>query len=494
MTNNNKIGRRFSRLKISQISLFSGIFFSLALIATVPSVAVGQKKKPLPEGIGSESIAKINEPSVKETISYLASDQLEGRGTFSKGFREAADYAVKRFKAAGATGGNEGKFFHFTEKSAIKLPNKSVVATASGAKNPEYLGLAAAGNNKFEYEGEMRVFTSRTKFRNGNKKMVFNSKPIAVIWKKRSRGQQARVQLARFVAAAHNSGASAVALLLSPKNGIVSGSKKMQEFGELVQGAGIPIPVILFDGTDVSVEDAEKIDWKLSIPPAKKFEAKLRNVIAVFEGSDPKLKDEVILFTAHLDHLGKVGETIYNGADDDATGCTGVLTLADAFGALKTKPKRSVAFMLFWGEERGLLGSRAFAKDPCIPLKNIIANVNIEMIGRPEPGAEGKVWVTGWDKSDLGSLMNEDAEPFGVKIFQHPKFSAMLYRQSDNWSFVQKGVIAHSFSAGSLHRDYHQPTDDWQKLNTAHMTEVIKGLFVGSFQIANGSKTPKKTK
>ena len=102
--------------------------------------------------------------------------------------------------------------------------------------------------------------------------------------------------------------------------------------------------------------------------------------------------------------------------------------------------------------------------------------------------------MTGWQESDLGVLMNKASLPFGVEIFNHPKHSAMLYRSSDNWSFVQKGVIAHSFSAGSLHSDYHQPDDEWDRLEIPHMTRVIQGLFAATLPMAYGEARPNKTK
>ena len=216
-------------------------------------------------------------------------------------------------------------------------------------------------------------------------------------------------------------------------------------------------------------------------------------MIGVLPGSDETLASEALVISAHLDHLGEVGGTVYNGADDNATGVTAVVSLADAFGALENRPKRSVVFMAFWGEEQGLRGSRDFAERPLWPLENMVANINIEMIGRPESGARNKTWVTGWERSDLGPLMALGAKRVDTLVFAHPQFSGdMLYRASDNWPLADKGVIAHSFSAGSLHSDYHQPTDDWQRLELDHMTAVIRGLFAGALPIANGELTPKK--
>lgn len=147
--------------------------------------------------------------------------------------------------------------------------------------------------------------------------------------------------------------------------------------------------------------------------------------------------------------------------------------------------------MTFWGEEKGLLGSRHYASQPTWPLDKLVANINIEMVGRPKPGAAGKIWMTGWQQSDLGPMLAAAAKAIDVRIFEHPQHSQPLYRASDNYSFVEKGVVAHSFSAGSLHDDYHQPGDEWGKLELRHMTRVIQGLFVGSMPLANGEVTPK---
>jgi hypothetical protein len=115
------------------------------------------------------------------------------------------------------------------------------------------------------------------------------------------------------------------------------------------------------------------------------------------------------------------------------------------------------------------------------------------MLGRPEENAEGKAWGTGWTRSNLGDQMAAGAARADVTIFYREDVSEMLYTRSDNYAFVQKGVIAHSFSAGSLHSDYHQPTDEVSRLNIPHMTRIIQGLFAGSLPIADGELTPSKT-
>jgi hypothetical protein len=255
-----------------------------------------------------------------------------------------------------------------------------------------------------------------------------------------------------------------------------------------------PCPVILIGaGADLTGE------IHVEAPARETVTTPVRNVIGVQRGSDPELAKEAIIISAHLDHIGRLsgdrgGDTINNGADDNATGVTAVVTLADAYSSLKQRPKRSVIFMTFWGEEKGLLGSKYYAENPLWPLEKTVANINFEMIGRPEENAEGKAWGTGWTRSDLGNQMAAGAARADVTIFYREDVSEMLYTRSDNYAFVQKGVIAHSFSAGSLHSDYHQPTDEVSRLNLPHMTRIIQGLFAGSLPIADGELTPSNTK
>ena len=157
---------------------------------------------------------------------------------------------------------------------------------------------------------------------------------------------------------------------------------------------------------------------------------------------------------------------------------------------MSDRPLRSVVFVTFWGEEKGLLGSKHFVDKPPWPLSKIAANINIEMVGRPETDAREKAWMTGWKHSNLGALMHAGSQRIGVEIFNRTDVGEMLYSRSDNYSFVRKGVVAHSFSAGSLHDDYHQPGDEWEKLDIPHMTRVIQGLFAGALYVADNPVAP----
>ncbi len=423
-----------------------------------------------------KALSEITSKKVLATVSFLASDELAGRGTGTNEFKIAAAFVASRFRGAGLKGGGkEGSFYQFAEIDAWQVSNDNI--TLSGPKAPKHFGLLTSGSSSVDYSGPIASVDERQKDLKG---------PVTIV-----EGQDFRTTMTT-VRRLRRNGATAVLVQVAQDSQLIAAAKNAATQITMRKPVGM-IPVLLIEKTDFA-----ESDYQLKLPAIKKLKKKVRNVIGVIPGSDPELSKEAIIFSAHLDHLGKrsgPGDQIYNGADDNATGVTGVISLADAYAALKTKPKRTLIFMAFWGEERGLLGSYYFAKKPLWPLEKTVANINLEMIGRPESGARNKTWMTGWGESDLGSLMAIGAKRTGTLVFEHPRFSGrMLYGASDNWPFVQKGVVAHSFSAGSLHRDYHQPSDEWKKLEIDHMTAVIKGLFAGSKPLADGILTPKRKK
>ena len=221
---------------------------------------------------------------------------------------------------------------------------------------------------------------------------------------------------------------------------------------------------------------------------------KVSNVVGLLRGSDPKLKDTYILVTAHYDHLGKregEGDQIWNGANDDASGTSGVIEVARALKSLNLK--RSVAFVCFWGEESGLLGSRAYVQKPSFPLKQTIANVNLEQIGRTDDDEGPRVSefnLTGFDYSNLASFFETAAKPFGVKVTMHPKFSSPYFFASDNAAFAGAGVIAHTISTAYSFPDYHKPGDEWSKIHSANMATIVQSAAAGIRDLANSAKAP----
>jgi hypothetical protein len=205
------------------------------------------------------------------------------------------------------------------------------------------------------------------------------------------------------------------------------------------------------------------------------------NAVGRLRGSDPVASREVILLSAHIDHLGNrpprdgssSADTIYNGADDDASGCVAVLELARAL-AMGPRPKRSIVFALFGSEEFGGLGSRAFVDRATVPLPEIVANLQFEMIGRPDPKVPPHtLWLTGFERSTLGPALAKE----GARLVQDPHPEQKFFVRSDNITFARRGVIAHTVSSYGLHKEYHQPSDDVKAVDFPHMTESIQSML-----------------
>lgn len=199
------------------------------------------------------------------------------------------------------------------------------------------------------------------------------------------------------------------------------------------------------------------------------------NAVAILRGS--QTPDEVVLLTAHLDHLGigpaVNGDTIYNGADDDASGTTAVLTLAHLL-ANGPRPKRTVVFALFGSEEMGGFGNRAFLQRPPVPLSCIVANLEFEMIGRPDPAVPaGTLWLTGYERSNLGPELARH----GAHLVQDPHPKERFFQRSDNFALARKGIVAQTVSSFGIHKDYHQPSDELKTIDFTHMTKAIASML-----------------
>ncbi len=209
-------------------------------------------------------------------------------------------------------------------------------------------------------------------------------------------------------------------------------------------------------------------------PPTKTY---TWNAVGKISGTDPSLKNSALLLSAHLDHLGVGkpvnGDSIYNGADDDASGTVAVLELARALAA-GPKPKRPVLFALFGSEEPGGLGSAWFQSHPPIPLTGIAVNLEFEMIGRPDPKYPADaLWLSGWERSNLGPTL----VAHGAKLVADARPEQNFFMRSDNYVLAKKGVVAQTASSYGMHNDYHQPTDDIAHIDFQHITDAIGSLI-----------------
>ena len=218
---------------------------------------------------------------------------------------------------------------------------------------------------------------------------------------------------------------------------------------------------------------------------AQTTERMTRNVIGMLPGQT----DAAITVSAHFDHLGVGGsgpDTIYNGADDDASGTVAVLELARALVA-KGKPKRTVYFILFGSEELGGIGSKYFEEHPPLPIDKIIADIQFEMLGQPDPKvAPAMLWITGFDRSDLGPALKQH----GASVAADPYPDQNFFERSDNFSLAKRGVVAHTVSSFALHPQYHQPSDDIAHIDFAHLERSIASMMAPLEWLVNSDFKP----
>ena len=214
------------------------------------------------------------------------------------------------------------------------------------------------------------------------------------------------------------------------------------------------------------------------------------NAVGILRGSDPKLRESAVLLSAHIDHLG-IGvpvndDDIYNGADDDASGTSAVLELARVLGA-GPRPRRTVIFALFGSEETGGLGSTYFRQHLPVPLRQIAADLEFEMIGRPDPALpHGDLWLSGWARSNLGP----ELAAHGAHLVGDPHTAQNFFARSDNFVLAKKGVVAQTLSSYGLHSDYHQPSDDLAHIDFKHLDVAIGSLLRPLEWLVNSSFTP----
>lgn len=241
---------------------------------------------------------------------------------------------------------------------------------------------------------------------------------------------------------------------------------------------------------------------------AQPYKLKSFNVVAALAGKS-KAK-ELVIFSAHYDHIGTLshtlqyrmpefgkpedGDDIYNGANDNASGISALIHLAQYFANYPQR-ERTILFIAFSGEEEGLLGSRVLAE--AFNPKVVTAMVNMDMIGRPRNGKNQHPFITGFNQSNLAKILNKQlhnrASQYGKKYFEpDPFYEDDLYRRSDNFPFALKGMVAHTIMASSPNDQYyHSLNDEWEKLDYDYLAKVVKAIALATTGLANGSDNPK---
>jgi len=399
--------------------------------------------------------AEISQQSVTNDVTYLASDELEGRGTFTPGITKAAEFIAKRFKEAGLVPfeGLEGYEQAF---SLYNLKPQKITVSLNGADVDAAMIAVATNDEKLNWVDPTKV-------------------AVSVIGK----DDDFRAKVGEF-----NQLGGGQFVLVHPSHQAMF-ARYQAYFARGLNKYEInthqSLVMIVSEQTEVTA-------MNVNITSELKQQS-LANVVGVLPGKSK----EVVLFSAHYDHLGvdeqAEGDKIFNGADDDASGTSAIMNLAQYYHD-QGDNQRTLVFAAFTAEEIGGYGSKYFSNH--IESDNIAAMVNIEMIGKPSKFGAGKFWMTGFERSNLGALMNESLKASNTEIYPDPYPKQRLFYRSDNATLARLGVPAHSFSSTQLDKDkhYHKASDDIASLDLASMTQVIKSIAIGSQGLVDGKATP----
>jgi hypothetical protein len=222
-----------------------------------------------------------------------------------------------------------------------------------------------------------------------------------------------------------------------------------------------------------------------------------RNVVGILPGSDPVLRNQYVILSAHYDHVGRNRNgVIFPGANDNASGTASVMEIAAALAERAERPKRSILFIAFYGEEKGLLGSHYYVEHPLVPLKDTVAEINLEQLGRTDEqmGREMAAFaMTGTSFSDLTAMIQDAVMAEGVRI-DHRSDEDDFFNRSDNYPFASKGVVDTTFVVAFEFPDYHKPTDTADKIDYDNLATVDHGVGAAVWQLANAPTRPAWTK
>ena len=464
--------------------------------------------------------ATITEADVSRRIHVIAHDSMLGRNTPSRGLDLTAQYIADEFKRFGLKpGGENGTWFQRYPIVTVKLDvAASHVGFMFGDKHlhAEFARDArrvAGPIPTSEVGGPAVVIANMTDPKSIDAAavrdkvilwVVDNTKPApptqqAMGLALATSGAKAVVQItnrdstgfARFLA-----GQSRPRTILGGPSSIPVPMVEVHDraIAEVFTSAGTSIAEARASTTPV-VRDLDGVRVMVDLKATTTDEGMAPNTIGVLEGSDPALRNEYIVFSAHMDHDGvkqpKAGTTdsIWNGADDDASGTIGIVELAEAYSQAGARPKRSLIFITVSGEEKGLWGSRWYSENPTVPLADIVANFNLDMIGR---NWTDTIVVIGKEHSDLGATLNR------VNA-QHPELNMTaiddiwpqerFYFRSDHYNFARKGVPILFFFNG-VHEDYHQPSDTPDKIDAEKEARILKLIFHLGQEVGNAAERP----
>ncbi|MFA5832462.1 MAG: M28 family peptidase [Bacteroidota bacterium] len=514
------------------------------------SFSLGFAQKSVKKPIDAGNVDYITKEQLQDYLKFIASDELEGRDTPSRGLNIAAKFIATHLSRWGyKPAGDGGTFFQKIVLHKTKVKSAETYAELNGQKysfGQDLISSAIAGNVSAPMIYAKNGYILKAKEINPYDGVDVKGKIIVVIdgypkgvtrgdFKgKVGEGYDTPSNYAKMKGALgiiYIPSTKALASWERDKNYVTGkGTLTVPAFKKIDEPQAVPsitadpkLVDAIFAGEKTGVQSmnnrasADSVS-SFALSSTKKMSINVgvnidtlytQNVVAVLEGSDKKLKDEYVAFGAHYDHIGIRsepinGDSINNGADDDGSGTVGLISMAEAF-AKGGRAKRSILFVWHMGEEKGLWGSKYFVENPTIPLSNIVTQLNIDMIGRStvendstandEVTKPNEVFSIGsfMMSTELGKLNESvNASLYNMKLnykFDDPNDPNRLFYRSDHYNYAKKGIPIVFYFDG-IHEDYHRVSDEVEKIDFEKLMKVTKTVYALGWKIANLPKRP----
>lgn len=469
----------------------------------------------------TKAAASITQGDYAWRVGVIAHDSMQGRNTPSPGLDKTANWIASEFRRFGLKGGAEGGSFiqryplHETTLdvagSTLSLAGRATLHFGADLLPLRGASPAKVGGGLVVLAGDVTAESLRGVDLTG-KHVALVLPPEATASRRAYFGLVAAVAsagaasvlVASDVDDAAWASATAQAMRASVRWPSEEGAENVtavpmvqirtSALARILEGAGLPAEVQVKAGAGMHVQDVPGVSGTLEIR-VQESQTSAPNVVGILEGSDPELKGEYVVFSGHMDHVGMGtpdanGDSIFNGADDDASGTVAVMEVAEAMTSMPVAPRRSMIFLLVSGEEKGLWGSQYYADNPSVPVENLVADLNADMVGRNWPDT---IVAIGKEHSDLGETLNRVNQ-------RHPELrmtaiddiwpEERFYYRSDHFNFARKGVPILFFFNGT-HPDYHGRDDEPDRLDTEKAARISQLLFFLGMEVANADQRPK---
>ncbi len=460
--------------------------------------------------------ATITAKDVARRVGIIADDSMLGRDTPSRGLDMTAQYVANQFRQFGLKpGGDQGSWFQrysiarrrmLLDQSRVILSSGETADSAKFTTDVRYDGggvpekpLAAPAVLVSGAQTEATAAGAGVQDRIALYLPQLGADPELV--QQVLRALYLNRPAALLVLNDSDSAGFAVTLPRRPQERTVVGAPALQPtvlqlrtggIRSSLAAAGLDLQGLRGASTAV-VRELPNLKVQIQIKDSVVSARTAPNTVGVLEGSDPELKAEYLVYSAHMDHIGITPgrpDSINNGADDDGSGTVGVMELAEAFSRPGARPKRSLIFLTVSGEEKGLWGSDFFTAHPPVPIQQIVADINIDMIGR---NWRDTIVAIGKEHSNLGATLervNRAHPELGMTAIDDRWPAERFYFRSDHYNFARRGVPILFFFNG-VHEDYHEVSDSPDKIDSEKESRILKLLFYLGQDIANAPERPK---